>query len=98
MLAGKPVVATAWSGNMDFMTPKAAALIPARLVAVDDRQGMYAGGRWADADLAAAEARLAELINDAEARRAMGAAAKDHATTALDPARWAAALKTWLRP
>ncbi len=98
MLAGKPVVATAWSGNMDFMTPKAAALIPARLVAVDDRQGMYAGGRWADADLAAAEARLAELINDVEARRAMGAAAKDHATTALDPARWAAALKTWLRP
>ncbi|MET0338259.1 MAG: glycosyltransferase, partial [Caulobacter sp.] len=58
MLAGKPVVATAWSGNLDFMTPKAAAMVPARLVAVDDRQGMYAGGRWAEADLDAAEARL----------------------------------------
>ncbi|MDG2521308.1 glycosyltransferase family 4 protein [Caulobacter segnis] len=98
MLAGKPVVATAWSGNMDFMAPKAAALIPARLVAVDDRQGMYAGGRWAEADLDSAEARLAELIDDAAARRTMGAAAKAHAAKALDPARWAATLNTWLTP
>ncbi|WP_269714920.1 glycosyltransferase [Caulobacter sp. NIBR2454] len=98
MLAGKPVIATAWSGNLDFMTPKAAALIPARLVAVDDRQGMYAGGRWAEADLDAAEARLVELINDADARAALGAAARDHAAKTLDPARWAQALKTWLRP
>lgn len=98
MLAGKPVVATAWSGNMDFMTPKAAALIPARLVAVDDRQGMYAGGRWAEADLAVAEARLVELIDSADARRALGAAAKEHAAKALDPARWAATVKTWLQP
>lgn len=98
MLAGKPVVATAWSGNLDFMAPTAAALIPARLVAVDDRQGMYAGGRWADADITAAAARLAELVDDANARRAMGAAARDHAARALDPARWAASLKTWLQP
>jgi glycosyltransferase involved in cell wall biosynthesis len=36
MPMGKPVVATAWSGNLDFMTERSACLVPARLVRVSD--------------------------------------------------------------
>lgn len=73
MAAGKPVVATGWSGNLDFMGDGAAALAPARLVPVDDAQGMYADDVWAEPDLDVAAQLLADLIDDPAARAALGA-------------------------
>ena len=58
MAMGKPVIATGYSGNLDFMTEQNSVLIPARVIETDRAYGPYpAGSRWGDPDLdAAAEA------------------------------------------
>ena len=76
MAAGKAVVATGWSGNLDFMDEHSAVLAPFRLVAVEDAQGVYAGGQWADPDLDFAARALARLIDDPIERRALGERAR----------------------
>jgi glycosyltransferase involved in cell wall biosynthesis len=67
MALGTPVVATNWSGNVDFMQDYDAKVSAAR-VAVADAQGIYAGQTWAEPDIDAAAALLSALRND-EARR-----------------------------
>jgi glycosyltransferase involved in cell wall biosynthesis len=85
MLAGKPVVATGWSGNMQFMDSESAALVPYRLVPVHDPQGIYpAGGQlWAEPDLEAAAEWLRRLAEDRELRRGLGARGRSKATQSL---------------
>lgn len=82
MAAGKAVVATGWSGNLDFMDDRTSALVPYTLTAVDDPQGIYRGGLWAEADVEAAATALVELIDDADRRQVLGqrarAAVKEH--------------------
>ena len=63
---------------------------------MDDVQGLYGDGRWADPDVGDAAATLAALIDDPAARRAMGAAAAKAATAKLDPARLGAQARMWL--
>ncbi|MBV9811590.1 MAG: glycosyltransferase [Acetobacteraceae bacterium] len=77
MLLGKPVVATGWSGNMDFMDRDTAALVGYRLVKVDDPRGNYAvpGAVWAEPDVGEAARHLAHLAEDPAARAALGARA-----------------------
>lgn len=59
MLAGVPVIATAWSGNMDFMDGTSAWLVPFRFVSASDNRGVYDSGEcWADPDVEAAAAHL----------------------------------------
>lgn len=72
MAAGKPVVATAFSGNMDFMDEDSAALASYTLVDVEDSQGIYDLGQWAEADTSAAGAVLAALIDDPARRAELG--------------------------
>jgi len=51
MLAGKPVIATGYSGNMDFMTPANSFPIRYRIVELDHDVWPYRrGSRWADPD------------------------------------------------
>ena len=75
-LAGRPAIATAWSGNLDFVEPEVAdALTPARLIPVADASGRYRGGVWADPDLDAAAGRMRAFAADpASLARAAGAA------------------------
>lgn len=75
MSLGRATVATAWSGNMEFMRGLEAALVPCRLIPVDDPYGVYpsAGQRWADPDIGAAGDRLRHLMEDKGARRALAA-------------------------
>src|SRR5262249_15890077 len=56
MLLGKPVIATGWSGNTDYMTSANSELIPYRLVPVRDPDGIYLAPNlnWADPDIDAA--------------------------------------------
>jgi len=78
MALGKCVIATGWSGNLDFMPPGSAALIPFNLVPVSDTTGVYRprpGDIWADPDIGAGAALLRELASDPARRAAMGAAA-----------------------
>ena len=96
MMAGKAVVATGWSGNLDYMRDDDAVLVDYKLIPVHDPQGFYAEGRWADPDLEQAAARLAVLIDDAKARRALGRKAKARVAKALDPVRLGQDARRWL--
>jgi glycosyltransferase involved in cell wall biosynthesis len=93
MLLGKPVVATGWSGNLDFMDADCAALVGFRLVPVDDPRQVYVGGEWAEPDQADAAARLRQLADDPGLRAALGARAQAAATARLGTAGLAAALQ-----
>jgi glycosyltransferase involved in cell wall biosynthesis len=75
MLLGRPVVATGWSGNMDFMDAQSAALVGYRLVpAVDPRGVLEAPGAvWAEPDVGEAADWLRRLADDAGLRTALGA-------------------------
>jgi glycosyltransferase involved in cell wall biosynthesis len=77
MAAGKAVVATGWSGNLDFMDDGSAVLVPYTLQPVHDPQGLYRGGVWAQADTDAASQALAGLIDNPDRRAALGAKARD---------------------
>ncbi len=87
MLAGIPVIATGWSGNMAFMDEQSAALVGYRLVPVEDATGVYApmpGAVWAEPDVGHAAEHLRRLGDDAAARRALGARGQVRAAAALN--------------
>lgn len=96
MAAGKPVVATGWSGNLDFMTPDDSVLVNYALIPVNDPQGLYSGGVWAEPDIEDAAAKLAELIADPEKRRAIGAKAAALMARKLDPLAIGRQARAWL--
>ena len=82
MAAGVVVIATDWSGNLDFMTHDNSTLIPAILVAVDDPDGTYTGlshdpqQRWAEPDVEAASIALRDLVASPDRRLALAKAAR----------------------
>ncbi len=90
MWLGKCVVATGWSGNMDFMDEASSVLVPWRLIPVDDPQQQYAGGCWADPDLDYAATKLRDLIAEPENRAAIGLRAQAHAEAVFDRRGWLA--------
>jgi glycosyltransferase involved in cell wall biosynthesis len=96
MLLGKPVIATGWSGNMDFMESDTGALVGYRLVPARDPRGVFEapGAVWAEPDPAEAVAQLRRLADDAEARTALGARAHEGAMRRLGPKSLAAALRS----
>jgi glycosyltransferase involved in cell wall biosynthesis len=85
MALGKAVVATGWSANLDFMTPDNSDLVDYTLVPVEDSQGLYRSGRWAEADIQDAAAKLKALIDDPVRRQRLGAQAAKDVAGALDP-------------
>jgi glycosyltransferase involved in cell wall biosynthesis len=96
MLAGKAVVATGWSGNLEYMTGDDSALVDYRLIPVEDPQGLYGHGRWADPDPDQAAEKLAALMADAGARRTLGAKAAARVVELLDPMRLGRRARQWL--
>jgi Glycosyltransferase WbsX len=73
MYLGLPVIGTAYSGNMDFMTSENSIPIGYRLIPVP--HGAYPhceDQRWADPDLDAATAQMIRLIDDPAAGRTLG--------------------------
>ncbi len=77
MALGTPVVATGWSGNMDYMTAAAAALVGYTLAPVRGQDRAYGGkGRWAIADTGVAARQLRRLHDDPSWRRHLGLAGK----------------------
>ena len=73
MCAGYPVVATGWSGNMQFMTPKNSFPVAYRLVEVSDAQAKYPSdlGSWAEPDVEQAAGILQELEGHPDKARAV---------------------------
>jgi glycosyltransferase involved in cell wall biosynthesis len=73
MALGKPVIATAYSGNLDFMTPENSYLCPARRSEVGPEREPYpADSYWAEPDVTAAAALLRHVYGQPEDARARG--------------------------
>ena len=67
MYLGKPVIATAWSGNMDFMTPDNSCLVDCQLVAVGEGEYLHhVGQRWAEPSVEHAAELMRKLVEDPE--------------------------------
>ncbi|TAN08197.1 MAG: glycosyltransferase family 1 protein [Rhodanobacteraceae bacterium] len=76
MYLGKPVVATGWSGNLDFMSPQEARLVDFQLVPVAPGAYPHADGqRWAEPNVGQAARFMRELADDRVAAAALGAVA-----------------------
>jgi len=86
MALGKPVIGTAYSGNMDFMTPDTAHLIPWSPIAIGSRAAPYPPeGIWADPDLTVAARMMRCVADDPEAAKHMGAAARADLLSRFSP-------------
>lgn len=78
MALGRPVIATAWSGNMSYMDHTNACLVDYKLIPVDGSISHYSKevlGRetvWADADVAGAAVWMRRLLESPELRRSIG--------------------------
>jgi glycosyltransferase involved in cell wall biosynthesis len=78
MALGKPTIATAYSGNLEFMTEQNSYLVPSRPVEVPSGAGPYpAGAVWAEPDLDAAAACLRAVVDRPEEARAKGELARE---------------------
>jgi glycosyltransferase involved in cell wall biosynthesis len=76
MAYGKPVIATAYSGNLDFMDEANSFLVPFRLTTISRRRGPYsAGEQWADPDVDAAAELMRYVYDHPDEARAVGHAA-----------------------
>lgn len=76
MARGKPVIATGWSGNMDFMTKENSHIVPYKMITVSDDQGIYSKGEWADPDIDAAIEALRVCYKETEHTQLLGNQAK----------------------
>ena len=94
MLLGRAVVATGWSGNMEFMDADSAALVGYRLVPARDPRGVFEapGAVWAEPDTGEAAAALRRLADDPLARAALAARGQAAARARLGTGELAAAL------
>lgn len=73
MAMAKPVVATAWSGNMEFMSSDDSCLVDFTLVPV--KEGEYpnaSGARWAEPDIGQAAEHMRRLARDPEYSKELG--------------------------
>ena len=99
-----PVIATGYSGNLDFMPPGSAELIPWTPCRIQRTSGDYrAGAVWADPDLEAAAAAMRRLATDPVAAAQLGLRGQATAQERLSPDRLSAVVRQrlgrcWLPP
>ena len=78
MSLGRTVLATGWSGNMDFMTEANSVSVPCTLVSVDPLHPHYQiersrpGQVWAEPDVAAAARAMRRLFEEPAWRNGLG--------------------------
>jgi glycosyltransferase involved in cell wall biosynthesis len=86
MRLGKPAIATAWSGNMEFMTSDNSCLVDYRLVPVGEGEYPHHDGqRWAEPDVDHAAKLMRRLVDDPEFARGIGVRAAQDIRTRLSP-------------
>lgn len=82
MALGKPVIATGYSGNLEFMTKDTAYLVPWFEGTVPSGCEPYpVGARWAEPDLDAAAQFMRHVYENPEEAAAVGARARQHVLT-----------------
>jgi glycosyltransferase involved in cell wall biosynthesis len=88
MALGTPVLATAFSGVMDFMDEESALLVPFQSVPVVDPQHIYAGQAWAEPNLSVAAAALTRLREEPGLGERLSAAGRARVARQLSPQAW----------
>lgn len=79
MALGKPAIATAYSGNMDFMTSDTSLPVGYRLIPVlEGEYPHHHGQHWAEPDQDQAVAYMLQLVDDPAMGRALGKKAQLH--------------------
>ena len=79
MACGKAVIATGWSGNLEFMDSSNSILLPYRLAPVKDSSGIYSGfdgAQWAEPEIDAGANALRELYESSSSVANLAAAAR----------------------
>lgn len=76
MFLGKPVIATNWSGNTEFMQQHNSLLVDFELIKIKHDIGVYkAGNTWAEPSIEHAAQLMKMIVNDSELRTKIGNAA-----------------------
>lgn len=79
MCLGKPVIATAYSGNMDYCTAESAYLVPYRMKPLAEGDYPYWEGQsWADPDISMAARYMGELVDAPRLGAEIGQRALQH--------------------
>jgi glycosyltransferase involved in cell wall biosynthesis len=98
MALGRPVIATHYSGNADFMTPWNSFPVPYRLTELAETHGRYARGQvWADPDLDAAAELMRTVARDRERAAAVALRGREDVTAQLSAAACGARIVARLR-
>jgi len=88
MALGKPVIATGWSGNMDFMSMGNSFPVCYDMVQLQENIGPYrAGESWADPSVTHAAELMRRVHDDRDAAQARGRAARRDIETNYSPHR-----------
>lgn len=86
MSMGKPVIATAWSGNLEFMTEDNSCLVPAELTEISHGQYLHADGqRWAAPDVEVAASFMRRLVFEEGFAQGLGERGRASITRQLSP-------------
>ena len=97
MALGKPVIATAYSANLDYMNEANSLLVDYSLIAVKADEYPDAQQQvWADANVESAARNMRALFDDQALRARLGSAAKDFMQTHFSPAAVGAHLQAHL--
>ena len=85
MAFGKPAIATAYSGNLDFMKPDTSCLVPYTMVRIARDLGPYLrGSLWAEPDVEAAAVFMRDLARAPDRARELGERGRAYVARALD--------------
>ncbi len=96
MALSKPVIATGWSGNMEFMNPQNSFLVQSDLVPVGESCDVYAsaaGALWAEPHVDHAASMIRRVLDDRDQARAVGLLAHDEVRRLLSVEACAAAMQ-----
>lgn len=86
MSLGKPVIGTAYGGNMDFMTPYNSSLVKYKLVEIPANYGPYQKGNiWAEPDIDTAAKIMRNVYEDQPSAQLIGEAARQEIREKYSP-------------
>ncbi len=88
MVLGKPVIATAYSGNLEFLDGGNGYLVPCELVDVPEDWWAHApGAQWAEPDVEAAAAHMRRVWEHRDEAEAVGERARREVVERFSPER-----------
>src|SRR5690606_14681075 len=92
MLHERPVIASGYGGNLEFMDGDGAHLVDVAPATVTDRSRYPEGGTWAEPDLDHAAALMRSVVEDPDTARKRSAAGADALRRRHSPAAVGAVL------